>query len=159
MNDPRLEAQFLQARRTVAESMHRTLVPAAIADSIQFATDALRSGRADWALEVLEVLKLRAPAEPLVWEMLGVACREEQQMPESLEAFARAVALQPDGAQSAVAYAETAAACGLPAAHLFADAQALAPQYLHKLRAAMQAAAQTMPTHRQYIDQHCRAVG
>jgi tetratricopeptide (TPR) repeat protein len=78
-------------------------------------------------IETLEAQLQRAPADARTWQRLGFAYRDEQRMPESMQAFARAMALAPDDALSALAHAEGCLESGLPAAALARRALALAP--------------------------------
>jgi tetratricopeptide (TPR) repeat protein len=79
-------------------------------------------------IETLEAQLQRAPADARAWQQLGFAYRDEQRMAESVQAFARALALAPGDALSALAHAEVCLESGLPASALARRALELAPE-------------------------------
>lgn len=85
------------------------------------------SGERSATIETLEALVQRVPADARAWQQLGFGYRDEQRMAESVQAFARAMALAPDDALSALAHAEICLESGLPAAALARRALELAP--------------------------------
>ncbi len=97
------------------------------AEPLVAARDALRAGRADLAVELLEPLVAAVPKDATAWQLLGFAYRGEQRMREAVQAFARAVELAPDDTLSAISHAQTRFESGLPATQLARRALALAP--------------------------------
>ena len=85
-----------------------------------FAVDANSAGRADLAIAVLEPLAARVSTQAKVWQMLGLAYREEQRMEEAASAFDRAAALSPQDLRIALGKAQIALETGKPAAEQFA---------------------------------------
>ena len=85
-----------------------------------FAVDANSAGRADLAIAVLEPLAARVSTQAKVWQMLGLAYREEQRMQEAASAFDRAAALSPQDLRIALGKAQIALETGKPAAEQFA---------------------------------------
>jgi tetratricopeptide (TPR) repeat protein len=101
-----------------------------IQGQVDKALEAMRAGRADRAIQMLEPLSRRFPPDARVWQLLGFAYRDEQRMPEAVQAFAKAVECDPKDAKSALAYALARYESGLPAAQLCRQAVELAPDNL-----------------------------
>jgi tetratricopeptide (TPR) repeat protein len=97
------------------------------AEPLVAARDAIRAGRADLAVALLEPLVAAVPQDASAWQLLGFAYRAEQRMREAVQAFARAVELAPGDALSAISHVQARFASGLPAAQLARQALALAP--------------------------------
>ncbi len=92
-----------------------------------FAIDANAAGRADLSIALLEPLSQRAPRTAKIWQLLGLALRDLQQMEKALDAFDRAAALEPGDPRIALGKAQTAFEAGRPAASLFKPLRAIAP--------------------------------
>jgi tetratricopeptide (TPR) repeat protein len=96
-------------------------------DTVAAARNDMHAGRADLAVAVLEPFVAAASGDADAWQLLGFAYREEQRMREAVEAFARAVDLDPQCAKSALAYAQARFEFGLPAVEFARRALELAP--------------------------------
>ena len=131
-----LEAQFaaLQSRLASVAAPEMSEINAAT----DFAIDANAAGRADYTLALLEQLAERAPDVAKVWQLLGLAWRDEQDMEKAATAFDRATALAPQDPRIAMGKAQVAFETGRPSAHLFKTVRALAP---HDSELALSAAA------------------
>jgi len=101
-----------------------------VRDGIGKALEAMRAGRADRAIELLEPLSRQSPRDARVWQLLGFASRDEQRMPEAAQAFAQAVQRHPKDAKSVLAHAQARYESGLPAAQLCRQALELDPDNL-----------------------------
>jgi Flp pilus assembly protein TadD len=97
------------------------------------AQDALRTGRGDLAVGILEPLVALDPAAAAAWQLLGFAYGDEQRIADAARAFARAAALAPQDGLTAFAHAQASLDAGLPAVTLFARAQQLAPADLRTI--------------------------
>ena len=91
-----------------------------------FAIDANAVGRADLAIAVLEPLAARVSTHAKVWQMLGLAYREEQRMGEAASAFDRAAKLSPQDVRIALGKAQIALETGKPAAEQFSRIRQIA---------------------------------
>jgi Flp pilus assembly protein TadD len=120
-----LEQQFLALQQKLA-----AVAALSIADinaATDFAIDANDARRADLTLALLEPLATRAPHVAKIWQLLGLAWREEQDMARATTAFDRAVALAPQDPRIALGKAQVAFESGRPSAHLFKGVRAVAP--------------------------------
>ena len=92
-----------------------------------FAIDANAAGRADYSIALLEPLAKRTPNIAKIWQLLGLAWRDEQDMEKAATAFDRAAALAPQDPRIAMGKAQVAFETGHPSAHLFKAVRELAP--------------------------------
>ena len=131
-----LELQFhsLKARlgSTAAPSLSE------INAATDFAIDANAAGRADYTIALLEPLAKLAPNVAKIWQLLGLAWRDEQDMEKAVKAFERASAIAPQDPRIAMGKAQVAFETGRPSAHLFKAVRAVAP---HDGELALSAAA------------------
>ena len=79
------------------------------------AHDAMGRREASVAITLLEQSLRADPQHALSWRLYGFALREEQRMPEALEAFHQAELLDPQDPLTLTARAQTLVQCGLPA--------------------------------------------
>lgn len=107
----------------------RVTVPALaeINAATDFAIDANAAGRADHSLALLEPLAERAPDVAKIWQLLGLAWRQQQEMEKATTAFDRAAALAPQDPRIAMGKAQVAFETGRPSAHIFKAVRAVAP--------------------------------
>ncbi|MGL5838403.1 MAG: putative 2OG-Fe(II) oxygenase [Sphingorhabdus sp.] len=121
-----LEQQYkiLQQRLSSAVSLCITDIDAAT----DFAIDANAGRRADLTLALLEPLADRVPGNAKIWQLLGLAWREEQVMEKAVTAFEKAATLAPQDARIALGKAQIAYDTGKPAAALFQQIRNVAPQ-------------------------------
>jgi len=103
-------------------------LPADIDAATDFAIDANAAGRADLTLALLEPLAAKVPAVAKVWQLIGLAARNEQRMDVAASAFAHAGRLAPQDARIALGKAQIAFESGLASADQFAAIRRLAPQ-------------------------------
>lgn len=121
-----LDRQFAQLQARLSQAGH--IGHAEVNAATDFAIDANAAGRADLSLAMLEPLAERAALYAKLWQMLGLAYRDEQHMDKAAEAFERASALAPQDARIALGKAQIAFERGQPAAQQFAAIRAIAPQ-------------------------------
>ena len=120
--------RYRQLQRLFSEQTQGSDLEAGeISKVIEFARDAMGTGRADLAIPLLEPLTAHAGRMSQGWQLLGFAYRDEQRMAESARAFARAAELDPHDALTALGHAQTCFESGLPALPLVRRALALAP--------------------------------
>ena len=93
----------------------------------EFGRDALQAGRADLTVRALQRLTQRPVGDPVIWRLLGFACREEQEMTEAVRAFVRSAAIDPTNEQTAFGHAQSCLDAGLPSIALFEHALRLSP--------------------------------
>lgn len=105
-----------------------TLGVADINAATDFAIDANAAGRADLTLSILEPLSRASPKTAKIWQLLGLAWRDEQDMEKAAMAFDRAATLAPQDARIAMGKAQVAFETGLPAADLFQQVRTIAPK-------------------------------
>lgn len=99
------------------------------ADSLFRATaSAVRDGLWEEALPPLRAGIANHPDDARIWQMLGLALRNLEELEPALEALHRAAALAPADALIAHTLARAALEAGLPATDLFERAHALAPK-------------------------------
>lgn len=104
-------------------------------DGLERARQLLSDRRASDALTVLRPLVDRHPGSAQAFALVGFAYREEQWIGEALAAFGRAVDLDPQNLQAALALAQTRYEAGLPAVAEASRALDLAPNDLTAIRA------------------------
>lgn len=130
-----LETRYTQIVTALqAEHGRGALAAATISRAVDFALDANDAGRSDLTIALLEPLAPLVPDNPRIWQALGLAFRQEQDMAKAAEAFAIAARLAPSDRLIANGRALTALEMGAPAATLFATAQALSIGDLDVLR-------------------------
>lgn len=95
--------------------------------AIDLAIDANAAGRADLSIALLAPLTAALPRCAKLWQVLGLAHRDEQQMAAALSAFERAATLNTADPRIALGRAHVALEAGLPAADQFAALRRLAP--------------------------------
>ena len=93
-----------------------------------FAIDANAAGRADYSIAVLKPLADKMPHVAKIWQLLGLAWRDEQEMEKAAMAFDRAATLAPQDARIAMGKAQIGFETGRPAAELFQQIRTIAPQ-------------------------------
>jgi predicted Zn-dependent protease len=121
-----LEQQFQALQKRLASIASPGLAETNVATN--FAIDANAAGRADLTLALLQPLAQRAPNVAKIWQLLGLAWRDEQDMAKAAVAFERASALAPQDARIALGKAQVAFETGRPSAHLFQAVRVVAPQ-------------------------------
>jgi Flp pilus assembly protein TadD len=92
-----------------------------------FAIDALNADRGDLVVMVLIPLAARIPGNARVWQLLGLAHRQEQQSEAALKALTHAAGLAPNDARIANGYATASFEAGIASAALFDRARRLSP--------------------------------
>lgn len=103
-----------------------------------FAIDANAARRADLTLALLQPLSERAPHVAKIWQLLGLAWRDEQEMEKATIAFDKAASLAPQDLRIAMGKAQIAFETGRPSAQQFKAIRAAAP---HDGELALSAAA------------------
>ena len=73
-----------------AEHARGGISPATITNAINYAIDANEAGRSDLTIALLEPLAPLVPGSGVVWQMLALAFRQEQQMDRAAAAFDQA---------------------------------------------------------------------
>lgn len=126
MTDTPLERRFdqLQERLLVVPVPS----PADINAATDFAIDANAAHRADLTLALLEPLTAKAPNVAKVWQLIGLAARDEQVMEKAANAFARAAQLAPQDPRIALGKAQVAFESGEASADQFIAVRRIAPQ-------------------------------
>jgi Flp pilus assembly protein TadD len=120
-----LPEQFERLQQSL--SVSSTLTIADVNAATDFAIDANAAGRADLSLALLQPLAKRAPQVAKIWQLLGLAWRDEQNMEQAADAFERAAALAPQDPRIAMGKAQVAFETGNPAAALFTAVRTVAP--------------------------------
>ena len=92
-----------------------------------FAIDANSARRGDLTLELLEPLAKRTPYVAKIWQLLGLAWRDEQDMGKSVDAFEMATKLAPQDVRIQLGKAQVAFETGQTSAHLFKAIRGVAP--------------------------------
>jgi Tfp pilus assembly protein PilF len=118
-----------------------SVFPSDIADCTDFALDANSADREDLSIALLEPLSSQVSRAPRVWQLLGLSYRHAQNMEAAVTAFDTAVALAPGDPLIVLAQAQCHFETGRPAAHLFRQAQRLAPNNVEIVRNAAAALA------------------
>ncbi len=127
MSGDTLEDAFARLNTKVSAGANgTTLFGSDIAACTNFAIEANTAGRADLSIALLEPLSALSPDNPRVWQMLGLAYREEQRMAEAVVALERAARLGPQDRTIALGLAQTSLELGLPAAEQFKRLRAAA---------------------------------
>lgn len=120
-----LEQQFLVLQQNLAAVAAPGL--SQINAATDFAIDANAANRVDLTLALLKPLALRAPHVAKIWQLLGLAWRDEQDMQKAAEAFETAAKLAPQDMRIQLGKAQVAFETGRPSAHLFKAVRAVAP--------------------------------
>jgi tetratricopeptide (TPR) repeat protein len=94
---------------------------------IAFFGRAINQGQPELAISLLEPVATPQCKTAPIWQMLGLAYREVQDMEGALAALAKAAALDPKNATTAFAYAQALFETARPSTEAFAIARALAP--------------------------------
>lgn len=102
--------------------------PADINAATDFAIDANALHRADLTLALLEPLAAKAPGVAKIWQLIGLAARDEQKMDMAAIAFGHAAKLAPQDVRIALGKAQVAFESGKRSADQFAAVRRLAPQ-------------------------------
>jgi tetratricopeptide (TPR) repeat protein len=122
-----------QSDRQLIEAYHAlssrlgSPVDADLDAAILFASAATQQGQAHLGIGLLKPLANSKCRSAKVWQALGLAYREEQDMEAALDALQRAQAYNALDPAIAFAYAQTLFETGRPAANAFEAARALAP--------------------------------
>lgn len=88
---------------------------------------AIRQGCADEAIPLMQAAARRHPKDARMWQVLGLACRDQEDLGPAVEALAEAARLAPQDPLIAHTFARATMEAGLPAAALFDRALALTP--------------------------------
>jgi tetratricopeptide (TPR) repeat protein len=120
-----LDQQFAALQKRLAETPN--LGQSEVNAACDFAIDANASGRAELSLALLGPLADRMPSAAKIWQLLGLAWREEQEMEKAVAAFDRAATLAPQDPRIALGKAQVAFETGRRSAHLFKAVRAVAP--------------------------------
>lgn len=115
---------------TTREAALAALAAAPSADAtalLRAASEALKHGAAAEVEAALAPATQRFPADPRIWQFLGLARRDLQDSAGAHDAFTRAAALAPNDPLIAHSQARTALEAGYPALPLFNRARLLAP--------------------------------
>lgn len=126
MTDTPLERRFDQLQERLA--VMSALTGADVNAATDFAIDANAAHRADLTLALLEPLTAKAPNVAKVWQLIGLAARDEQAMEKATNAFARAAQLAPQDPRIALGKAQVAFECGEASADQFIAVRRIAPQ-------------------------------
>ena len=110
-----IEARFAELLAKVEQA--QALFPADVHACTNFALDATDAGRADLSIRLLEPLSALAPRHAKLWQILGLAYRDEQMMAQANAAFFKAATLAPQDALIQLGQATVALESGLPSAH------------------------------------------
>lgn len=89
--------------------------------------DALRSGREEEALLILEAARQKHPSDARLWQVAGLLHRALEDLQPAVAAFEKAASLSPRDPLIAHGHARAALEAGLPALHLFERAHQLDP--------------------------------
>jgi tetratricopeptide (TPR) repeat protein len=132
-----LSAQFdaLQLKLNAAQA-GQSFFASDIEACTNFCIDAVDGDRNDLVIALLEPLSKLAPKNARVWQLLGLARRNEQRMEEAAAALATAAALAPDDPKIALAHAQVQFETGRPASRLFRSALRLVPGDFEAIRSA-----------------------
>lgn len=125
----------LQAKVAAAKA-GQPLFPSDINDCTNFAIDAAEADRNDLVIALLEPVSGLTPRSARVWQLLGLAWRDEQQGENAAAAMAKAVALAPEDSKIVLAHAQVQFETGRPAAQLFRTALRMDPGNLEAIRSA-----------------------
>lgn len=126
MTSASLQHRFDQLQQRF--SAVRSYSPANINAATDFAIDANAARRGDLALALLEPLAAKVPNVAKVWQLIGLAARDEQRMELAAAAFSRAAILAPQDPRIALGKAQVAFESGKPSADQFAAVRRIAPQ-------------------------------
>ena len=129
---PAIVQRIAQALGTLAAAPPGTA--AALDDHVALCREAMQLGRAAAAIPLLRVISDRTPRDASVGQLLAFALRDEQRYGEARDVFASALAMAPHAPGLRFGLAQTSYELGLPAAALFAEAQAALPGNLEIVR-------------------------
>ena len=131
-DDPtQIEARWVHLQAALDHATPTGELPAALRfTAIDFARDALKAGCAVLAVQALEALVGLTPDEAAVWQLLGFAYGDEQDILKAVGAFAQAARLAPHEPVTALAHARSSLDAGFQAANLFEHALQVAPDNL-----------------------------
>jgi tetratricopeptide (TPR) repeat protein len=118
-----LEDRATQLRRLAGPTMPVATVNLAA----NFALEANDADHADLSIDVLKPMTKFAPSNAILWQMLGLAYRQNQDQGAALNAFEKAAALAPRDGRIAAGYATAAMEAGVPSSLLFKTAMDLTP--------------------------------
>jgi tetratricopeptide (TPR) repeat protein len=117
------ERQLLEAYRALAQDSKRANLDTMVGVAMQ----ALALGQSHLAIALLKPFATSSCTNAGVWESVGLAYRDEQDMEASLDALRRARELMPMTATTAFAYAQVLLATGRDATDAFETVDHLAP--------------------------------
>jgi tetratricopeptide (TPR) repeat protein len=120
------QAEALLAQ-VAAAAARQQVFASLVSECCDWAISANAAGRPDLSIALMTPLSAAAPRVARVWQLLGLAYRDEEDLGSALVALAKAAALAPDDALIAHGHARTAMEAGHPAAGLFKRARDLAP--------------------------------
>lgn len=118
----------------------RTGRPITISHFTNFALDAMDEGRSDLAVALLEPMSQVLHGDASLWQILGLALRDEQRMEEAIAALGRAQQLAPQDVRIAAGLGQATLETGRPAATLFQKAVELSgghPDMIRSTAAAL----------------------
>jgi tetratricopeptide (TPR) repeat protein len=98
-----------------------------VPDTLAFAQAASAQGQPHLSVAILEPLAKPAVKDAALWQCLGLAYRDEQDLESALRALRRAQKLDPTNATTAFAYAQVLFETARDATAAFATARALSP--------------------------------
>ncbi len=107
----------------------KAIDPGDAAKVIATGMDMVRGGIGAPVIPLVRDALVHHPRDAVLWQLLGLAARLEQDGALALEAFARAAELAPNDALIAQSHAQAALEAGRPAVGLFDRAAILAPQH------------------------------
>jgi tetratricopeptide (TPR) repeat protein len=122
--DAQAEALIAQVAEAAASQQ---VFSSLVSECCNWSINANSAGRPDLTIALLTPLSVAAPRVARVWQLLGLALRDEEDLGSALVALAKAAALAPDDALIAHGHARIAMEAGQPAAGLFKRARDLAP--------------------------------
>jgi tetratricopeptide (TPR) repeat protein len=120
-----LDRLFDTLQRHLAASEKPGIVD--IDGACDFAIDANAAGRTDLTINLLEPLSREATGSAKLWQLLGLAYRQNQQMALASAAFERAIALSPHDVRIALGKAQIDLETGKPAATQFGRIRQMFP--------------------------------
>jgi tetratricopeptide (TPR) repeat protein len=121
-----IEVQYQALRQRLAAAVQIGLTETNAATD--FAIDANAAGRADLSIGLLEPLAKRTPDVAKVWQLLGLAWRDQQMMEQATLAFEHASRLSPQDPRIALGKAQVAFETGQPSAAQFQRIRQIASQ-------------------------------
>jgi Tfp pilus assembly protein PilF len=125
------EDHLLQTYQTLSgrlDSRQSGLTEADLEAIIAFSQQAINRGQPALGIGLLERLEGPSARQGVIWQTLGLAYRDQQDMERSVEALARAAQMDPQNPTTAFAYAQVLFETARPAIDAFSRARALDPQ-------------------------------